>query len=240
MKSYLPLLFAAALALNLSCGAADKATQTAESAPSQDPSVNKSGEVGGPASNGSMLVESSKDLPACNAEKKGALAYVKSEEKFYVCSGEWASVSIKGEKGEKGSSGPNGLGITKIQKMKEIKTSFCTEYSSIEWCYFGGGQVIRFGDGHIMATASWEYFVFATASSDSDTDISTKTMFIPKGQPIASTKLTTMVARGDGLKDVFLVYSSELDKFFLVYDVNESGTADGTDQVLSSITLEDI
>jgi hypothetical protein len=234
MKSYLPLLFAAALALNLSCGAADKATQTAESAPSQDPSVNKSGEVGGPAAYGSMLVESSKDLPACNAEKKGALAYVKSEEKFYVCSGEWAAVAIKAEQ-ETASKNPHF--ITKIQKLQKLRTNFCTQFSSIESCGFEGGQVISLADGSMLVTATWDYFLYSSISGNSDTDLVMQTILIPKDKPMVAVKLHSMVARGDGYKDVYLIYNREFDRFLILYDNNESGDVDGTDIVLSEVSL---
>jgi hypothetical protein len=234
MKSYLQPLFAAALSLNLSCGAANKATQTGESAPFQDPSVNKSGEFGGPASYGSMLVETSKDLPACNEDKKGALAYVRSEEKFYVCSGEWGAVAIKTEQ-ETASKNP--MLITKIQKMQRIRTNFCTEFSSIDSCYFAGGQVISLADGNMLITATWDYFAYSSISHDSDTDLATQTFLIPKDKPMVSAKLHGMVARGDGYKDVYLVYNRELDRFLIIYDNNDSGDVDGTDLVLSEVSL---
>lgn len=242
MKPFFMTVSAVMIASNIACGSQDNGNKQNESSPSQDPTINKSGETGTPAGLGSTLVDTSKDLPACTPEKKGSLAYVKTEEKFYVCSEEWASVKIngqKGEKGEQGTPGANGLGITKIQTMREINQNYCTQFPSIENCKFLGGQVIRFADGKILATASWEYFAFSEMDSDSDIDISTKTIIIPDNLPFFSVTLHSLVARGDGYKDVFLVYSRELDKFALVYDQNESGKLEGSDQILSWIILDD-
>ena len=49
------------------------------------------------------------DLPTCNDDYEGALAYVQQEEAFYHCaSGKWVGISIQGSKGESGSNGENG------------------------------------------------------------------------------------------------------------------------------------
>lgn len=234
MRSHLKIVLAYALSINAACGAADKATQSGESAPTQEQPINKTGEVSGPVSYGSMLVERSRDLPPCIPEKKGALAYVKSEEKFYVCTGEWGVVAIKTEQD---TSPKNPTLITKFQKMQRIRTNFCTQFSSIENCGFEGGQVISFADGNMLATATWDFFSYASISGDSDTDLATQTLFIPKDQPVIAVKLHTMVARGDGYKDVYLVYRRESNRFLILYDNNDSGEVDATDLVLAEISV---
>jgi hypothetical protein len=239
MKSYLTTLCVAAFSLNISCGSSSNANQTGDSEISQEKSVNKSDEPVKSQSYGSLLVEGSKDLPSCNAEKNGSLAYVKSEEKFYVCSGEWTTISIKGEKGDPGVAGSDASGIIKTQIINLDQTNYCNEFYTIERCGFLGGQLVRFADGNILVSVSWQYFAYSSISKDSDFDIATKTFVIPKDANIMYAMLHSMVARGDGYKGVFLIYYRDSDSFILLYDDNESGAPDRSDVLLNTVRVSE-
>lgn len=47
-------------------------------------------------------------LKACDESLQNQLAYVKNENQFYVCDGDWTKIEINGEKGEKGEKGTPG------------------------------------------------------------------------------------------------------------------------------------
>jgi hypothetical protein len=56
----------------------------------------------------SLMVQSVTELPACDDGRKGALAYVKAESKFYGCDGSWSVIDITGPAGPAGADGGPG------------------------------------------------------------------------------------------------------------------------------------
>lgn len=57
----------------------------------------------------SLLVANSEELPKCEGQMLGSLAYVRSESLFYACEKTgWTSISIKGDPGPKGDPGAPG------------------------------------------------------------------------------------------------------------------------------------
>ena len=61
----------------------------------------------------SIALDAKSDLPECGDDNRSQLAYVVSEDNFYVCQKEWKLVAIKGKQGDKGEKGEDGEdGIT--------------------------------------------------------------------------------------------------------------------------------
>jgi hypothetical protein len=58
---------------------------------------------------GSLMLDNAAALPACSAERKGWLAYLKDQAVFQACDGSaWAAVDIKGKDGAAGKDGEAG------------------------------------------------------------------------------------------------------------------------------------
>ena len=186
MRLYILTLFIGSSFVIQSCGAANKVDQAAENAVSSTVPVNKgasqvpSGSIS--TTYGSMLVESQTDLPTCNLERKGALAYVKASESFYACQDGWEKVVLKGEKGDKGDKGEavsNAQTVARIQMMKSSTMNFCNGSVSLEFCNFKGGQIVTYADGTVQITANWKCSYYSSASTDSDFDTITKSFTMP-------------------------------------------------------------
>lgn len=57
----------------------------------------------------SLKVDTAALLPACDADREGALAYAVAEKSFFACaSGDWQTVDISGDKGDRGEKGVDG------------------------------------------------------------------------------------------------------------------------------------
>jgi hypothetical protein len=246
MRLYILTLFIGSSVVLQSCGAASKVDQAAENAVSSATPASKA-QTQAPASSvastyGSMLVESQTDLPTCNLERKGALAYVKAGESFYVCQDGWEKVALKGEKGDKGDKGEavsNAQTVARIQMMNPSSLNFCNGSSSIEFCKFNGGQILTYADGTVQITANWKYTYYSSASTDSDFDTITKSFTMPSTWTGGLMVLDNSVRRGSDYNAVYLAYGKKSGQVSLYYDDNDNYDFDVTDTLLLDVVVED-
>ena len=94
MRTYLMVVMMA-----FGCGKAESGKDAPAAIPVPSPAAD-------PVTMQSMLVETEAGLPACDASRAQQLVYVTDVQQFRACTnGQWAAVSIKGEKGDKGDKG---------------------------------------------------------------------------------------------------------------------------------------
>jgi len=197
---------------------------------------------------GSLLVATQASLPACDAARQGALAYAKAEAKFFACEGAaWAAVEIKGEKGDpgakgdQGATGTAGFTVARYQSMDPGGVDFCTQYTSIESCYFNGGQILRFVDGSLLITGGWTYAASYSAGGDTDTDVdfAAFTFIVSATSSGSWQRLHPSVARGAGYRSVFLTFERASNTFKLIHDTNGDAEPSSTDEVLKTVVVTD-
>lgn len=111
----------------------------------------------------SYAVAATDDLPKCNSDREGQLAYVKDEKKFYSCSEEeWGKVDITG------AAGADGMSIAGIWKYEDNDLDTATDLntdSATSEVYLAYMQLIIFSDGSKHLTAT-----YSTVDEDSNGD----------------------------------------------------------------------
>jgi hypothetical protein len=126
--------------------------------------------------------------------------------------------------------------------MEPAGVDYCTEFPTIESCYFNGGQIVRYSDGAVLITGVWTYRAWYNGGADTDSDVDVAAFtFVVTADHISSwQRLHPTVARGAGYKSVFLTFDRATDKFRLVYDDNDDGEPSATDPVLKEIVVTDM
>lgn len=212
------------------CGTANNAVA---SAPGDGAST-----TGSPSKTYTMVVASEDELPACDDDNFKQLVYIKSTKTFKSCeSGTWASVEI----GSPTSSTTAGLTIQSNELLDPYNTNLCTLYSSIEQCYFNGGQLVKFTDGTILIMGGYSYAYFSPSSGASTAEYdrlsNSITMIVPPEVPNSYQRLDWEVSRSAGsLRNLYLVYSRALDRVALLFDSNNNRTPDASDEVVHVVT----
>ena len=137
-----------------------------------------------------------------------------------------------GAKGLDGQDGTNGLAIDSISSLASSTEDFCTYFSN-EYCYFKGGQIVRYSDGTVMIQANWSYAY--VISGDTNTDDSSVTFIIPNHWNGALIQVSNLVARGvASYRDAYIVYDSVNNKAQLRVDSDNDGIIESTDELLIS------
>ena len=79
----------------------------------------------------SFLIDDVSKLPTCDANRQGALAYVRANVKFMTCQSEnWITIEIKGGQGAKGEKGePGAIAVATPTPTPEIETYFTLRLS---------------------------------------------------------------------------------------------------------------
>jgi hypothetical protein len=103
MKAIFKVFLVSIHVLSISCGTEKKLSgenAASTSSPSTSTVTNNAAETT-TSSGYSTLVGTVADLPKCDAPKRGSLAYVSNEKKFFSCENDsWMPVEIKGESGK--------------------------------------------------------------------------------------------------------------------------------------------
>ncbi len=158
------------------------------------------------------------------------------------CNGKTGPTGPAGPTGVQGETGPQGaagLSIKTNRLLSASTTNFCTQYTS-DACNFTGGQIVEYTDNTTWITGTWEYLDFNDFNStvyDSDSNTFAITMLVPPTVTVATQTLSDFVARGSGLKDVFLKYSRTPESVTLVYDANDNHKLDTTDTALETVRI---
>jgi hypothetical protein len=210
--------------------------------------TSSSGGGGAPApaesknTNYTMVVDTIADLPACGATNPKQLVYVTSESTFKSCeSGTWTAISIAGKDGAAGAPGADGLSITSNQILSPYNTNICTMYSSLESCYFNGGQIVKYSDGTVLITGSYSYDLFVSSASNGgyaeyDRLANSITMLVPPTVTAGFQRLDWWVSRGTvAFKRLFLVYDRTTDGVSIIFDTNGSGTVNTGDETVHTV-----
>lgn len=106
----------------------------------------------------SIALDDIGNLPDCNETRKNQLAYIKDEEKFYVCDGGWAEIEIRGQNGDKGDKGDKG------------DTVIANNNDKLDIFEFDGHRYLRGGYGNLdmyRATCSKDGFNFLDSTTTS-------------------------------------------------------------------------
>jgi hypothetical protein len=139
-----------------------------------------------------------------------------------------------GVSGNDGSPGidASSLTVESSQLLPKTTTDVCTQFTG-EQCLFMGGSIVRFSDGSRMITGDWDYSY--VVSGDTDLDAVSKTFWVTPNQNSMSIRLHTMVARGSGYGNVWLVYTRSPESFKIWHDATNNGP-DTSDTLLHTIT----
>jgi hypothetical protein len=111
----------------------------------------------------SLVADSEADLPACTAEVKNQLVYVKNIEEFRYCdsSEQWAAVDVKGPHGDAGvagSAGSPGISISEIWKYDDtaaIPNSTSIGTVSGQPIYLMRSRLTKYTDGSSEVDATF-------------------------------------------------------------------------------------
>ena len=194
------------------------------------PAAAGGGSSGAQGSPYSMVVASDDQLPTCSSSNDKQLIYVKSTSVFKSCdAGQWAVIEIKGK---------DGMTVTSNQLLNSYSANLCTRYSQIENCVFNGGQIVKYSDGSVLLTGGYSYNMFVSGSDVGDIDRMTSsiTMLVPPDAQYFWQRLDWDVARGlDDGKSLFMVYDRANDKIILIYDTDDNGRPDPTDEILHTV-----
>ncbi len=182
----------------------------------------------------SMTVSTDAELPACGDANKKQLVYVTSTKTFKTCepSG-WVVVEM------------GGLKVVSNHMLKPYSNNICTEFSSIESCYFGGGQIVRYSDGSVLVTGTYFYDFFSSSSMNSgypeyDRLSSSITMLVPPQLTGMYQKLDWDVSRSAAIgSGLFLVYQRSVDGVAVVFDSDEDGDPEPTDELVHMVVESD-
>lgn len=91
-----------------------------------------------------LLVDSSKDRPACDAGAEGKLIYIKDDKQFQYCDGsKWVDIDLKGADGKNGENGTSGISLSSTLSCTKIVSSRSFAYKSA-----------TFSTGDVWATCS--------------------------------------------------------------------------------------
>lgn len=173
----------------------------------------------------SYSIASSADLPSCEGAIIGRLYYIEDQQVFRVCkSTGWADVVI-------------GNTVVSNRKISNSTTNFCTQYAN-EVCAFTGGQIVQYADGSVLILGSWQ-FLYAVGAPDSDTDqdMSSVTVLYPPAAATGFQRLSALVARGNGTKGAYLVYTRDPESIKVVHDTDGDNVPETTDELLFTATL---
>jgi hypothetical protein len=221
-QTYLPLLLANSFVITLmGCGAAGAGGSPTASG----------GGTGSQTPFYSMTVATDAELPSCASANDKQLVYVKTSGAFKSCdAGQWVTIDIKGK---------DGMTVVSNQLLSPYTTNLCTRYSSIESCFFTGGQIVKYSDGSVLLTGSYAYELFFdddNGGGDFDRMTSSITMLVPPTVQYFWQKLDWSVARqDDDGRPLYMIYDRSNDRVVLVYDANDNAQPDLTDEILHTV-----
>lgn len=176
-----------------------------------------------------MVVAEDGELPACSTSNKKQLVYVKSTGTFKSCEdGAWSAIEI------------GGLRVVSNSLLTPYATNICTFYSSFNSCYFRGGQLVKYSDGSVLLTGAYTNFYMTDAPISSEPEYdrnSTSISFlIPAAASYGYQLLDESVARGNGdFKNLYLVYVKSTDVVAIVFDSNDDGDPDLSDEIVHNV-----
>lgn len=129
-----------------------------------------------------------------------------------------------------------GISIVSNKSINSYGPSICTQYTE-QQCFFNGGQIMKFSDGSIFITGSFETTYLSSDGEDIDTDQNMASLWIPfTSNTEGYISLSSNVARGTaGLQKLFLAYNEE--ELTLVYDVDTDGVVESADEVVTTLSL---
>ncbi len=182
----------------------------------------------------SMTVSTDAELPACGDANKKQLVYVTSTKTFKTCepSG-WVVVEM------------GGLKVVSNRRIMPNGYNLCTEYSSIEFCAFNGGQIVKYSDGSVLLTSGYSYEFYASddmtgGDPEYDRMANSITLLVPPEMGVMYQRLDWKVSRPSGIfKNLFLVYIRDQDAVKVIFDSNSDGEAGVTDEVVHTALIAD-
>lgn len=184
-----------------------------------------------------MVVSASSDLPVCGRSNLKQLVYVSSESTFKSCDAAgWTNIEIKGK------DSPSGTTILSNQLLNSYNTNICTMYSSIESCYFNGGQIVKYSDGTVFITSAYSYELYVTAAAnggyaESDRLANSISMIVPPNTQAAFQRLDWDVSHaGVTFKQLYLVYERATDEVKIIFDTNGSNSVNQGDTTVHTVT----
>lgn len=182
----------------------------------------------------SIVIDSDADLPACGDANKKQLVYVNSTKTFKSCeTSGWVVIDMGGYK------------IVSNKAIKPYDTDLCTMFPTIESCYFNGGQIVKYSDGSVLITSGYSYDMFVSASANGgspeyDRLASSITVVVAPEMQVMWQRLDWSVSRGSvAFSALYLVYSRQSDSIKIVFDSNDSGELDATDEVVHTAVISD-
>jgi hypothetical protein len=203
-------------------------------------------------------------LPPCESGNNNQLVYVKDTAKFMACgAGTWSIVNIKGESGatgaagaagatgsvgatgEKGEAGDNGLSISNIYNLKmSASANLSTRYSNEE-SYFIKGTLVNFSNGLVQFSGqllTYTEYDIGGGNLDTDHDFLTTTPFYcgPGFEYCQSYIRTIARAGSDEYRALWLVYFPAQKATKLIYDTNDNGELDSTDETIDTLVATSV
>ncbi|MBN8540781.1 MAG: hypothetical protein J0L82_10380 [Deltaproteobacteria bacterium] len=128
---------------------------------------------------------------------------------------------------------PSDLSVTSNVRLSSSTTDLCIEYVGHS-CFFSGGQIVKYSDGSIILLGAFAT-IYANGG-DTDTDQNAVTVVLPGSITGGYIKLSDFVARGSGFRAAFLVYVKASNTAYVVYDTDNDGVAEDTDETLLTLT----
>ena len=124
-----------------------------------------------------------------------------------------------------------GLEVTSNKLLSAHPEDLCDLYNEFSFCYFKGGQIVKYSDGSVQILGSFE---FAYIGEDSlgdewmDTDNHSVTFIVPPEADYSWAYLNSLATAVNEPANLFLVYERAYDRVGLYSDTDENYEFDPT------------